>query len=250
MPEGLRLALISFASVYGALLAVYFAVGWLIYSNDPARRDKIQPGRAMSPAMVRREMRQSVVSLASIAALFAGGDWLHRVAGLGFQPPELTIWSAIWTFAVSLVAFDTWFYWMHRLLHWKPLYRVAHKWHHLAITPVVWSNNSDTLLDNLFLQSYWLVAHLRFPVSPAILAAHKLYDQITGMIGHSGIEYGGTLCRPPSLLISVTHHDQHHRYFQCNYATHFTLWDRLLGTLHDGHDAEVVRNLARHDAGP
>jgi len=111
------------------------------------------------------------------------------------------------------------------------------------VTPVAWSNNSDRLIDNLFLQSYWLVAHFLIPAAPAILLAHKLYDQITGVVGHCGWEHGGRWCWPPSPLVGVTHHDQHHRFFRCNYATHFTLWDRLMGTLHRDHDAELKRNL-------
>src|SRR5205814_10637303 len=97
---------------------------------------------------------------------------------------------------------------------------------------------------NLFLQSYWLVAHFLIPAAPAVLLAHKLYDQVTGITGHCGWEHGGRWCWPPSPLISVTHHDQHHRFFRCNYATHFTVWDRLMGTLHPAHDAELKRNLA------
>jgi len=88
---------------------------------------------------------------------------------------------------------------------------------------------------------------LCYPGFHAILLhrlAHKLYDQVTGVIGHSGWEHGGSWCRPPSPLVSVTHHDQHHRYFRCNYATHFTVWDRVMGTLHPEHDAEVRRNIA------
>ena len=119
-----------------------------------------------------------------------------------------------------------------------------HRWHHLTVTPVAWSNNSDRLVDNLFLQSYWLVAHFLVPAAPAVLLAHKLYDQVTGVVGHCGYEHGGAWCRPPSPLVGVTHHDQHHRYFRCNYATHFTWWDRLMGTLHPEHDAELRRNLA------
>jgi hypothetical protein len=57
--------------------------------------------------------------------------------------------------------------------------------------------------------------------------------QITGAIGHSGHEYGGRFFTPPSPLASVTHHDRHHQHFRCNYATHFTLWDWLMGTLDD-----------------
>ena len=36
--------------------------------------------------------------------------------------------------AVTVVALDylhdSWFYWMHRLLHWKPLYLHVHLMHH------------------------------------------------------------------------------------------------------------------------
>jgi sterol desaturase/sphingolipid hydroxylase (fatty acid hydroxylase superfamily) len=46
-----------------------------------------------------------------------------------------------------------------------------------------------------------------------------------------------------SPLVGVTHHDQHHRYFRCNYATHFSVWDRIMGTLHPDHDAELKHNI-------
>ena len=145
----------------------------------------------------------------------------------------------------SLLLFDTWFYWLHRLIHTRFFYRWVHRWHHLTITPVVWSNNSDRLVDNLFLQSYWLVAHFLIPVAPAVLFAHKIYDQITGVIGHSGYEHGGRWCWPPSPLVGVTHHDQHHQFFRCNYATHFSWWDRMMGTLHPDHDRALKANLSR-----
>ena len=94
-------------------------------------------------------------------------------------------------------------------------------------------------------QSYWLAAHLIVPVAPVVLLVHKLYDHISGIIGHSGVEHGGGITYPPSPFNSVTHHDQHHRYFNCNYSPHFTIWDRLMGTLHKTHDEEVKANLRR-----
>lgn len=142
-----------------------------------------------------------------------------------------------------MLVFDTWFYWFHRLLHTRWFFKHTHRWHHLIRTPVVWSNDSDTLADNCFLQSYWAFAYFMFPISPIVLLVHKIYDLVTGCIGHSGYEYAGRLSLPPSPLISVTHHDQHHRYSRCNYSTHFTIWDRLMGTLCREHDAEAVRNI-------
>lgn len=238
------------AAVYALLLATYFTTGWLFFSNDPARADKIQPGRALSAEKVRRDIRQSVRSLASIATMFAIGHTLYVKFHIGFAAWPTSIWSIVLSFLISMLAYDTWFYWMHRLLHTRPLYRRIHRWHHLSLPSVAWSNNSDTLLDNMFLQSYWLAAHLILPIAPVVLLVHKLYDHVSGIIGHSGVEHGGGITFPPSPMNSVTHHDQHHRYFNYNYSPHFTLWDRLMGTLHPTHDAEVKENLRRRRVQP
>ena len=236
------------AAAYALLLAAYFATGRLFFSNDPARADKIQPGRALAVEKVRRDIRQSVRSLLSIALMFSIGHVLYTRFHVGFMAWPASIGSVVLSFLISMVAYDTWFYWMHRLLHSRRLYRRIHRWHHLSLPSVAWSNNSDTLLDNLFLQSYWLAAHLIVPIAPVVLLVHKLYDHVSGIIGHSGIEHGGAICWPPSPMNSVTHHDQHHRYFNCNYAPHFTVWDRLMGTLHPTHDAELKENLRRRRA--
>lgn len=230
--------------VYGLLLTIYFVAGWWFYSNDPSRVDKIFRGRSLSAVKVRRDISQSVRSLASISLMFAIGHTLYTKLHIGFAAWPDNIWSIPLSFMVSMIAYDTWFYWMHRLLHTKLLYRPIHKWHHLSLPTVAWSNNSDTLLDNLFLQSYWMAAHIILPIAPIVLLAHKVYDHVSGIIGHSGVEHGGGLVSPPSPFNSVTHHDQHHRFFNYNYAPHFTFWDRLMGTLHPTHDAEVRANLA------
>ena len=231
--------------VYAILLATYFTTGWLFFSNDPGRPDKIQQRRALPDEKVRRDIRQSVRSLFSIALMFAVGHTLYTKFHLGFPAWQPSLWSVVLSVLLSMFAYDTWFYWMHRLLHSPLFYRPIHRWHHLSLPSVAWSNNSDTLLDNLFLQSYWMAAHFILPISPALLLIHKLYDHISGIIGHSGVEHGGAICWPPSPMNSVTHHDQHHRFFNCNYAPHFTLWDRLMGTLHPSHDAELKENLRR-----
>ncbi len=231
------------AAVYAILLATYLATCLIVDRlNRRVAGAKIQ-ARATAPALIRRDRRQSIVSLMAIAAMFGTGHWLYVEFGWGLAPARGILGMAL-SFVASLVLFDTWFYWLHRLVHTRPLYGRVHRWHHLTVTPVVWSNNSDRLLDNLFLQSYWLIAHFLVPAAPIVLLAHKLYDQVTGIVGHSGYEHGGSLCWPPSPLVGVTHHDQHHRFFRCNYATHFSVWDRLMGTLHPDHDAELKRNIA------
>jgi len=243
MAERLISLALTIAAVYAILAATYLLSCLVVERmNRRIASAKIQ-GRATPAAQIRRDRSQSLVSLAAIAAMFGTGHWLYAEFGWGLRPLDGIVGMAV-SFVLSLVVFDAWFYWFHRLIHTRPLYRRVHRWHHMTVTPVVWSNNSDRLVDNLFLQSYWLVAHFLVPAAPAALLAHKIYDQITGVAGHSGWEHGGVWCLPPSPLVGVTHHDQHHRYFRCNYATHFTWWDRAMGTLHPDHDAELRRNLA------
>jgi Delta7-sterol 5-desaturase len=239
--------LVTIGIVYAALLAAYFATCLAI--TLLVRRTKVAKiqDRSSAPEQIRRDRRQSIISIGSIATLFGVGQWTYATLGWGFQVTDLSLPKIVLSFLASMLLFDTWFYWLHRLVHTRPLYRKVHLWHHQTVTPEVWSNNSELVVDNLFLQSYWLVAHFLIPIAPLVLFAHRLYDQVMGVIGHSGYEFGGKACWPPSPMISVTHHDQHHQYVRCNFGGHFTFWDRLMGTLHPHHDSKVKQNIVGID---
>jgi Delta7-sterol 5-desaturase len=232
---GCRL-LIDFTIIYGGLITIYFVVGALVsFTNrrlDAAR--KIQK-KTTPDELVVRDMAQSTFSLAHISLFLALGLSMREL-GFGFQPWGPRFGPIAPSFILSLVLFDAWFYWGHRLLHTRLLYRIAHHWHHAVTTPNVWSNNSETFLDNLILQSYWMIAPLVFPAPTLVFLVHKIYDQVSGMIGHSGYHYNAAMARFPSPLLAVIHHDQHHRYFKYNFATHFVVWDRVMHTLHPGYD--------------
>ncbi len=238
---------LNIAGIYLLLLTIYVAVGSgisAINRRNPGRR--IQSNEC-PPDRVRADVVQSIRSLLVISAFLGLGLTLQS-NGWGWTPLEPTPVNLLLGFLASLVLFDTWFYWGHRLIHTRPFYRRIHRWHHLSPTPTAWSNNSDTFLDNLFLQSYWLVAIFIIPISPWVLVVHKVYDQITGMIGHAGFEYfAGPGARWPSPMVATVFHDQHHKHFTCNYATHFSLWDRIMGTMHTDYD-ESVRGLERRGA--
>jgi Delta7-sterol 5-desaturase len=236
---GALLAIVG--AIYAALLATYL-ITCVVVTRLNRGAAKIQPSRQAPPPQIRRDRKQSMVSLGVIATMLGLGHWTYTGLGWGLQPLP-GIGGTVLSLIASLLLFDTWFYWFHRLIHTRLFYRRVHRWHHLTVAPTVWSNNSDRLVDNLFLQSYWLVAHFLLPIAPAALLAHKIYDQITGVVGHSGYEHGGRWCLPPSPLVGVTHHDQHHQFFRCNYATHFSWWDRMIGTLHPSHDREVRANI-------
>jgi len=222
------------------LVGIYFSLGAMIsvLNQRLGEGRKIQ-SRDCPRKMIVRDIQQSIQSLLLISFCLALGGWLQQ-RGWGLNPLKLTPGTGVLMFAASMILFDTWFYWMHRLIHTKPLYHLVHKWHHQAVTPTIWSNNSDTFLDTLALQSYFLFVVFVLPIPFPVLVLHKLFDQVTGMLGHSGYEYfPGKGSRFPSPLIGVTFHDQHHQHVAYNYATHFSFWDRLMKTAHPDYDRVI-----------
>jgi len=227
---------------YGVLAGLYLLMGY----SARLSRYRIQ-SKDCPQELIKRDIKQSLKSLVTIAALLAGGLALRQIGvtitGLDESTRQMSWIGYIGWAAVSLVFFDTWFYWAHRLIHHKRLYIRIHRWHHRSSTPTVWANNSDTFLDNLFCQSYWFFAPLLLPIPTLILLIHKLYDQVTGMIGHAGYEYApGAFSAKPSPMIGTSFHDLHHSAFHYNFATHFSIWDRLMGTVHPDYD-RLIRSF-------
>lgn len=226
--------------LYAALMSIYVFLGILFsFLNKRMGESRKIQSRDCPRQMVFRDTKQSVKSLLEISFFVAIAGYLQK-QGRALTPLRMNIPNTSLMFVASMLVFDTWFYWMHRLIHAKSLYKRIHKWHHQAVTPTIWSNNSDTLLDTLFLQSYFMVAVFILPIPFPVLIFHKIFDQVTGMIGHSGYEYfPGKASRYPSPLIGVTFHDQHHQHVAYNYATHFSFWDRVMKTVHPDYDRTI-----------
>ncbi|WP_417682372.1 sterol desaturase family protein [Roseibium sp.] len=229
------------AVAYGVNVFLYFATGWVlvkIQNRHPERR--IQAHRRGEKRR-GKEIRQSVWSLTATSGCLAGGVFLS-VRGYTFVDPlPLTWWSVPLMFVISVIAFDAWFYWGHRLMHTKWLYRF-HAEHHRSVAPTVWSTYSDDLIDAFVMQSYYLWAVLFLPIPAAVLVAHRLWDHFNGTIGHSGFEfYASPMSRMPSPMVCVTFHDQHHSRFKYNFANFFSVWDRLCGTIDPKYDEQVKK---------
>lgn len=231
--------LVVFAAIYAASLAVYFATGLtmtLINNRHPDRR--IQKDRdGMKRARV--EILASLHALATSAALLSAGYFAQTKGWVLFEPLALSWWSFPLMFAICFVIFDGWFYWGHRILHWPALYKY-HQPHHASVAPTVWSNDSATTVDTLIEHGFYLVIWLVLPVPAVVIFALRLFDQISGMIGHSGFEYfAGRTSRQPFPFLCTTYHDLHHSQFNYNYANFLSIWDRMMGTVHPRYDGIV-----------
>lgn len=228
-----------FAVAYALNLAAYFGFGRaLLWWNARHPERRLQPDRD-GLARARAEMMESVRSIAVTAACLALALTL-QIHGLTLWTPWTGVLGFVAGFALLVVLYDAWFYWAHRLLHTRAFYRFHH-WHHRSVAPTVWSSDSQTVVETAMIQGFQVAAAALLPAGPLALIAHRIYDHVNGQFGHAGYEYfADPTTRYPSPMVCTTFHDQHHELFTWNYANYFSLWDRLMGTLHPGYDAKVA----------
>lgn len=235
--------LIDYLKIFITLLILYYFVpaGLMYYfvfirNNRKWKHLRIQQ-KLPGPGSIRREITWSVISLA-IFALYT--TVLVHYISLGYTKMYFNIheygiaWLVISPVA-ALFIHDTFYYFMHRLMHWKKIFRYVHLLHHRSVTPTPFAIYAFQPLETIVQFGIYPLLLFTIPLHPYSLFAFLLYDLVVNTAGHSGIEF-----LPPKFSGSwyfkwqnaVTHHDMHHSKTNCNYGLYFNIWDRFLGTLH------------------
>jgi Delta7-sterol 5-desaturase len=230
--------LLIFVTSLFTIIVLFYAIGYFFeYINARHPEKKIQGSRINQRK--RNELRKAPGSLVIIAACFSTGMFA-QVQGWTLQTLEMSWWSVPILLVASIVLYDTWFYWAHRLLHTKAFYRF-HAPHHRSVAPIVWSNHNESLTEAFFNQAFYIIIPFILPIPWQLLVVQKIYDQFTGMLGHAGYEhFASPLGRRPFPLTSTVFHDQHHSHFAYNYGHTFSFWDRLMGTVHPKYDEKLA----------
>lgn len=200
------------------------------------RRRKIRP--AWPPeSQVRREILASIRSVLVFSTLSLGAVWAVKAGWTQvYREADAHGWFYFGiSVLVLIVGHDTWFYWVHRLLHDKRLYQGWHHLHHRSFNPTPFTafafNTGEAFLHGLFTPLLILV----LPVSYLALFVFSVHMIVRNTVGHCGVElFPATRAGRPLLgwLTTVTHHDLHHASPGWNYGLYFTFWDRLMKTEH------------------
>jgi sterol desaturase/sphingolipid hydroxylase (fatty acid hydroxylase superfamily) len=155
--------------------------------------------------------------------------------GNGWIPVLAWVDSPVW-FVLLFLLTPVWisfhFYWVHRALHWGPLYKLAHALHHRNVNVGPWSGLSMHPVEHLIFFSSILV-HCIVPAHPLHILFHMQHQSLTAATSHTG--YEDLLVKDrKQLALGTFHHQMHHRYFEVNYGNLEMPWDKWFGTFHDG----------------
>lgn len=199
---------------------------------------------------VAKQMGREILhSLRSLAIFGAVGGVIYFLAMSGltqfYRPIDKHGWG--WYFAsivLMVVLHDAYFYWTHRLMHHRRLFRLFHRTHHLSINPSPWAAYAFSPLEAVVQGSIGIVIALLIPIHPSAFLPFMLWQISFNVLGHCGYEiFPNGFLRSPigKFLNTPTHHALHHEKFRSNYSLYFNVWDRWLGTNHATYEERFLR---------
>jgi len=230
--------------VAATLMATILALFW---KAGLARR-KLQP-RDATAADRRREILASLRTafifslVGTTVAVGVHLGWMTVYTGFDRAGPLYLVLSL----ALMLVAHDAYFYWTHRAMHHRRLFRLFHRTHHLSRTPTPWAAYSfavpEVIVHAVFVPLFLLVV----PVHGLALFAFGAIQIVRNVMGHAGAEVHPAAFGPGRWLgwnNTTTHHDLHHETGRYNYGLYFRWWDKLMGTEHPDYRARFEAIVA------
>jgi sterol desaturase/sphingolipid hydroxylase (fatty acid hydroxylase superfamily) len=135
---------------YLVFVGLSFGLLWWL-ARRPGWRERLQPGRPDA-----KQLRREIVL--SGTAVLIGGAIAPLIMLLGWRPhlafyPNVADWGwAYFFFSIVLMVLvrDTLFYWFHRAMHHRRLFRYAHRSHHLSSNPNPWTSYAVHPVESIF----------------------------------------------------------------------------------------------------
>jgi Delta7-sterol 5-desaturase len=146
---------------------------------------------------------------------------------------EYGVFYLVLSFPLTVIFHDFYFYWTHRFMHLKKVYKYVHRVHHESTNPSPWAAYAFHPWEAVIQALVFPIMLLTIPLHPIVITLFLLYMIIRNVIGHLGFEIfprGWTKNKWLSWTTAVTHHNIHHERFHTNYGLYFTWWDRWMKT--------------------
>ena len=232
--------LLNVADKYYVIAGIAFLVFYVLLRKRITWK-KIQP-RFPGRKDYRREILFSTISIVIFAVLpllLLQNDQLRPYTTFYKEIPRYGWWYFWGAFPLLLLMHDTYFYWMHRLIHQPKLFKLIHLVHHRSVNPSPWAAYAFHPLE-AFLESLIFVIFLfTVPINGWHLFLFFVISLLYNVYGHLGFELCPVAFNKHWLgrwMNTSVSHNLHHHYFKGNYGLYFLFWDRMMGTLRKDYD--------------
>ena len=214
---------------------VYFGawLPWLALDQlEWAKRWKIQPDKTPSKEMVAKCLKKLLkshvfIQLPMQMLFYFVAPYFGFSLELSALPKAREF---LWQIPTFFVIEDFYFYWIHRFLHHKRVYKYVHKIHHEHKYPFGIAAEYAHPVETFFLGIGTLLGPLFFAKHMVTLWVWLFFRLVETVEDHSGYDIPWN----PTNLIpfwgGAVHHDFHHKTFEGPYSSVFTWCDWMFGT--------------------
>jgi sterol desaturase/sphingolipid hydroxylase (fatty acid hydroxylase superfamily) len=241
------------AAIFGVRYLAFAGLAFAAwYGGRDPRPGKLQGSMPGLPQLAR-EIAWSVAAVAIfglVNAVLAGyGILAHSrfytdIAQYG--------WAWFWlSIPLMILVHDAYFYWTHRLMHTRALFRTFHAVHHLSINPTPFTAYSFHPAESVVQALGVVLIIFIMPSHPLALILFQTISTAINVYGHLGYEiypHGFSRHWLGRWINTSTAHNLHHKTARHNYGFYFLLWDRLLGTLEPSYEARYAEARGREVA--
>ena len=202
------------------------------------------------PTDVRREMKWSALTALIYGFVGTGTILLGKLGGMQFYR-KFDAHGWLWfvcSIVIAIVVHDTYFYWTHRLMHHRRLFRWFHRVHHESTNPSPWAAYSFGPLEAVVQVGIFPLLAFTLPMHPLAFLIFMIFQIAFNVAGHTGYEYSPRWLMSSWLgkfINTPTNHVQHHEKMRGNYGLYFNVWDRLMGTNHRDYEARFQEVTTR-----
>jgi Delta7-sterol 5-desaturase len=220
---------------------------YFVRMDEGKAKRRIQERRPTNES-IRREIKMSIQSMLIFAVM---GTGLFQMYKAGMTSIYWDTFAYPWyyipiSFILCFVIQDTVFYWTHRFMHWRPVFKYIHSGHHKSVSPSPWAIFAFQPMEAVIQFTTLSLIIIFVPLKPIVLMLYMSYDSMINIAGHTGHEM------MPSWMArhwffkgfnNVTNHDNHHTNMRYNFGAFFNVWDRLMGTFLDSGPDEQVQKV-------
>lgn len=145
----------------------------------------------------------------------------------------------IFAYPLMFIMHDTYFYWVHRLMHHKKIFPYFHLVHHQSTNPSPWAAYAFHPLEALVEAGIFVIFLFTIPMHTSHFYIFFFLSIVYNVYGHLGWELypkGFSKNFIGKWINTSVNHNQHHQHFKGNYGLYFLFWDRLMGTIRKDYD--------------
>jgi len=227
---------VVFAVVTGRYFLIAGLFYYIFYKWFPGKWQKRKiNSRDYKEGQFKKEVGWSMVTagIFSVTGALMALLWQKGYTKIYDDLHAYSLWWLPASLAIALVVHETYYYWLHRLMHHPKVFSIVHKVHHDSNITSPWTAFSFHPLEGLLQAVFLPVLLLVMPMHLYVLIIHLTIMTFSSVINHLDIEVypkGFHKNFFGRWLIGATHHSLHHKQFKYNYGLYFTFWDKWKAT--------------------